>query len=292
MVEMKSILAVTDLTPASDAALTTAAALADASQCSLHVINGAPARLPFSDFMRMTFSPRGFAKNAAEIIDNQIARTMGESRHVTRDVFVDSFARMILHIAQQKRASLIVLSRSLNLDLIEALTERSDIATMVVAQEALQLPIRSAALPLMSAVPNRNALLAASVWVEALGGLRYEQLGAEPPPVDLELVQIAPISAATGSAAGVIRTTLQTEPLPGTRGVALSWRAGGADAPQNQLRRIARREDVDLVIVTLRKKRRGAARPQMRNTHRLLIHSSRAPVLIVPVAAARALAAA
>lgn len=234
MRDLRSILAITDLSPASDAALSAAAGLASASDIPLHVVNGPPARLSFREFLQMTFAPRAFVKRATQLLDAQVRRTMNAAR-VTQDVYPDSFSQLLIQLAHEKRAGLIVLSRSLNADAIEAILERSQLPTMVVDAK-LRLPVRRVVMPVTAA--NQHALAEARSWIFRLAAPSYGL-------AELEVVQLA--------------------------------------QPVKEIRRIAKRDDVDLIISTLRRQRRGAFSARLTGLKRALVRKSKAPVLIIPI---------
>ena len=287
MRELKSIFAITDLTPASDACLNTAAALASAANAALHVVNGPPAQLPFRDFMRITFAPRAFMKRAAELMDAQIRRTARNLDNIRQEIHADSFSQLFIHLAHERNADLIVLSRSLSIDLIEAIAERSQLPTMVV-HDALRMPVRRVVMPLASAVPSQHALAEARSWIDRLAALDHDQVEVDA-DVHLDLVQIAHISAASVNAAGLIRATLRTETSQDQSSLKLSWRPGTAETPMKQIRRVATRGDVGLIVSPMRPRHPGAVTGRLNNTNKALIRMCRSPLLIIPVAGSNSL---
>jgi nucleotide-binding universal stress UspA family protein len=244
MREFNSILAITDLSPASDAALSTAASLASAAGIPLHVVNGPAGRLSFREYVQMTFAPRAFMKRATQLLDAQVRRTTNTSG-VTQEVHVDSFSELLIQLAHEKSVGLIVLSRSLNADAIEAIVERSQLPTMVVDAK-LRLPVRQVVMPITSAAPNQHALAEAKSWVYRLAAPSHSV-------ADLEVIQVT--------------------------------------HPAKQIRRIANRDDVDLIVTTLRPTRRGAIHARLTGSKRALLRSSKAPVLIIPGIGKRSLTA-
>jgi nucleotide-binding universal stress UspA family protein len=236
MRELKSILAITDLSPAADAALSTAASLAVAADIPLHVVNGPPTRLSFSEFLHMTFAPRAHLKRAAQLLDAQVRRTMNPSK-VTQEVYVDSFSQLLIHTAHEIRAGLIVLSRTLNADAIEAIVERSGLPTMVVDAK-LRLPVQRVVMPTGSGGPNPRALAEAKSWVYRLAAPNHEF-------ANLEVVQMA--------------------------------------QSVKQIRRIANRDDVDLIVSTVQRRRPGAVNARLTRSTRALLRTAKSPMLIVPI---------
>lgn len=236
MRELKSILAISDLSAASDAAVSTAASLARAADVALHVVNGPSARLSLSEFLQMTFAPRAFMNRATRLLEAQVRRTTN-GFNVTQDVHVDPFSLLLIQIAHEKRAGLIVLSRSLDGDAIEAIVERSQLPTMVVDAK-LKLPVRRVIMPITAAAPNQHALAEANSWVYRLASPGNGR-------AHIEVVRLA--------------------------------------QPMKEMRRIANRDDVDLIVSTLRRKRRGAVTARLTALKRALLRTTRAPVLIIPV---------
>ena len=279
----ESILAVTDLTTTSDAALRTAARLAAKSGPELHVFGSPPAWPGMMVTLRSLLRPTRFAHEQAKALDAQIARTCGVVQTSSRVAETHTLHQLVLQRARAVGADIIVLGRGIDDDLLTAIAERSGLPTLVVGRE-LRGPLERAVLPITSSLPNREAIAGAVRWVEALHRLGCEGDG-EHITTELELVQLAYLPRKSGVAAASIREAVPAAWSGCADPLTLSWRAALGGHPKSRLRAVIAREDHDLIISQMRNRRPGRLRRQLTPANRLTLLEAQTPVLMLPAPA-------
>lgn len=283
MRQTESILAVTDMTSASDASMRTAAALARGMRARLHVFGSPPAWPGVSVTLRSILRPTRFAREQAQALDAQIARTCVDVEISSRVAHTHAFPETVLQHAREVAADIIVLGRQIDGEWLTAIAERSGLPTLVVGSEP-RLPLQRAVLPITWAVPNREAIAEAIRWVEALHKLGCASNG-EHTSTELALLQLAALPNKTGVAAASIRAATPAEWNVCAEPVRLSWRSAPSGHPNSRLRALMARDDHDLIIATMRSRRAGRRRGQLTAANRLTLSEARTPVLVLPAPA-------
>lgn len=193
---IRSVLAATDLTPASDDVLGSAARLARAAGARLHVIHAFDLELsayPGIDGAAPTFPGR--IAEARERLDAQLAHTLPKGmRAESREVVIYAAHRAILERAVAVRADVVFLGphRDRSAGLLGTTADRvirSAPCPCLVVRRPLQLPLRRVLVPIDLSDPAAGALTAALGWCERLGPADAELLL---PPVQLDVVHVIP----------------------------------------------------------------------------------------------------
>jgi universal stress protein E len=173
---IRSVLAATDLTPASDDVLGSAARLARASGARLHVIHAFDLELsayPGIDGSAPTF--QGRIAEAEERLGRQLARTLPEGMQASsRELVIYVAHRAIVDRAAQVQADVIVLGphRSRTSGLLGTTADRvirSAPCPCLVVRRPLELPLWRVMVPMDLSPPSLGALDTALEWVDGLG---------------------------------------------------------------------------------------------------------------------------
>jgi nucleotide-binding universal stress UspA family protein len=193
---IRSVLAATDLTPASDDVLGSAARLARAAGARLHVIHAFDLELsayPGVDGSAPTF--QGRIAEAEERLTRQLARTLPEGMEpASRQVVIYVAHRAIVDRAAQVQADVIVLGphrdhRAGVLGTTADRVIRSARCPCLVVRGPLELPLWRVLVPMDLSAPALRALDTALGWVDALGAVN----GDLPiPAVELDVVHVLP----------------------------------------------------------------------------------------------------
>ncbi|HEX6374017.1 MAG TPA: universal stress protein [Longimicrobium sp.] len=193
---IRSVLAATDLTPASDDVLGSAARLARAAGARLHVIHAFDLELsayPEIDGSAPTFPGR--IAEAHERLDAQLAHTLPEGMEAdSREIVIYVAHRAILDRAAQVQADVIVLGphRDRSAGLLGTTADRvirSAPCPCLVVHHPLTLPLRRVLVPIDLSDPAAGALATALGWCERLGPADAALLL---PPVQLDVVHVIP----------------------------------------------------------------------------------------------------
>jgi nucleotide-binding universal stress UspA family protein len=283
MRQLSSVLAVTDLTAASDAAMRTAARLAQRWNADLHLFGSPPAWPGMAVTLRSIVRPTRFAREQARALDAQIARAGEDVPTRSRVAHTHIFHELIMQRAREVEADIIVLGRCIDADLVAAVAERSGLPTLVVGREP-RLPLQRAVLPITSGGLDRDAIAGAVRWVEALHKLGCESTG-DHTRTELELLQLAQLPRKSGLAAASIREAMPGQWRSCTEPLKLSWRAAPGGHPKSRLRALVAREDHDLIITSMRARRPGRARGRLTAANRLTLMEAESPVLVLPAPA-------
>ncbi len=275
MQNLNAIFVITDLTHASDHALRAGAALARARGARLCVANALPDQLRFEEYLRLMFTPQRFARAQDAALRQQVKRVLGDHNDVHTILNIDPTAEVLTQQAHEFGADLIIVSRAASAELATALAAGARLPVLLVGAE-LTLPIGRAVLPISSPVPNQQAIAAAKLWTQVLGTARDEQTEV----VELELLQMAYISADSGAAGAAVRELRTHESNPQ---VKLAWRASPAELPARQGRRLTERHDVDVVITPLHMRREHSASAKLSPLNRTLLRTCPQAVLILPL---------
>ncbi|HEY0671218.1 MAG TPA: universal stress protein [Longimicrobiales bacterium] len=249
MHKLKSICAITDLTVESDACVAAAAKVAALNGATLHLVNAQPEHLPFRDFIRMTFTPRRYARQLAALMNEQIARTVAGLCPVTAEINVDAFSELLLQQIRDREADLVVVSRSVNAVITQVVIARAQAATIILSRP-LHLPLRRVVLPITTPASHEDSISAASDWVERLSG-----------------------TTADGARSH-----------EGIEFVKAAWRGPRSEHPAELIRRLVDGQDVDLLVVPLRRNYTGRLGTKLSALNRAALATSQAVVLFVPVA--------
>lgn len=196
-VDIRAVLAATDLTEDSDEVLRAAAALAAAAGASLHVIHAFD--LELTAYPELDGAPTfpGRIARAEETLAAQLARVLPDGvRAASGTVVVYVAHRAILDRAADVRADVIVLGPHrgrASADRLLGTTAdrviRSAACPCLVVRGPLTLPLRRVVVPLDLSDPARGALATAAGWVEAFGA-RDPDLAL--PDVELDVVHVVP----------------------------------------------------------------------------------------------------
>jgi nucleotide-binding universal stress UspA family protein len=193
---IRSVLAATDLTPASDDVLGSAARLARASGARLHVIHAFDLELsayPGIDGSAPTF--QGRIAEAEERLGRQLERTLPEGMQASsREIVIYVAHRAIVDRAAQVQADVIVLGphRSRTSGLLGTTADRvirSARCPCLVVRRPLELPLWRVLVPMDLSAPARRALDTTLGWVDALGAGNGE---LPLPAVELDVVHVIP----------------------------------------------------------------------------------------------------
>jgi nucleotide-binding universal stress UspA family protein len=275
--QLQSIIAVTDLTRDSDACLHAAVEIAQSTGARLRVVNAMPGQLPLTEYLRLVFTPNRYAGAQANALQQQLNRVLPDTTQAEVGAHLDPTAEWVVQQARAAHAGLILVSRSVGPELITTIAERAFLPTLIVGQ-ALELPIKRAIMPIATPVPSPEAIALAKTWA---GAFSAHATDGDLHTVELELLQLVYISAASGSAAAAVRALRDSS--DGKPNVKLSWRTASAEAPARQVRRLSAREDADLIITALRIKRERTAGARLSALNRSIVRTCDQPVLILPL---------
>ncbi|MET0395714.1 MAG: universal stress protein [Longimicrobiaceae bacterium] len=195
---IRSILAATDLSDASEVVLRAAGALAARTGAGLHVLHAfdlPPA--PYADaapLLSPTF--QGRLREAEAALDEQVRRTVPDAVEVaSRGVEVFVAHRAIVERAEAVSADLVVLGphrrRSAPAELLGSTADRvvrTAPVPCLVVREPLGLPLHRVVVPFDLSEPSRGALEVALAWGAALAGPRDEGCA----PLELRVVHVLP----------------------------------------------------------------------------------------------------
>jgi universal stress protein E len=193
---IRSVLAATDLTPASDDVLASAARLARAARARLHVIHAFDLELsPYPDVDGRAPTFPGRIAQAHERLDAQLARARpGRTTVASLEVVIYAAHRAILERAAAVQADVVVLGphRDHAAGLLGTTADRvvrSAPCPCLVVRRPLEIPLRRVLVPIDLSDPAAGALAAAIGWCERLGPADAELLL---PPVQLDVVHVIP----------------------------------------------------------------------------------------------------
>ncbi|HEX8276128.1 MAG TPA: universal stress protein [Longimicrobiaceae bacterium] len=301
----RSILAASDLTPASDGAVRAAAAIAERTGAALHLLHAC-------DFAVVESHGAGAAPSfeeclgaAGAALESQAARAVPPGvRVASRDVTVYATHRAILDQAEAVGAELVVMGPHRSRGRADALwsstAERVVRAARVpclVARGRLQLPFRRVVVAMDLSRPARAALELALGWCGTLGTWEGEIAigGAE-----LRVVHVLPPVFELGSPPferAVVGPRLHEEveaaarAVRGAAAVHLSEEVLWGSDPAHSIVRYARQERADLLVVAASGP--GALRRALqRSVSAEVSRAAPCPVLLLPPAAWCAQAAA
>jgi universal stress protein E len=193
---IRSVLAATDLTPASDDVLGSAARLARAGGARLHVIHAFDLELsayPGIDGSAPTF--QGRVAEAEERLGQQLARTLPEGMEAaSREVVIYVAHRAIVDRAAQVQADVIVLGphRTRTAGLLGTTADRvirSAPCPCLVVRRPLELPLWRVLVPMDLSRPSLGALDTALEWVDGLGAGNGD---LPVPAAEVEVVHVIP----------------------------------------------------------------------------------------------------
>jgi nucleotide-binding universal stress UspA family protein len=193
---IRSVLAATDLTPASDDVLGSAARLARASGARLHVIHAFDLELsayPDIDGSAPTF--QGRIAEAEERLGRQLERTLPEGMQASsREIVIYVAHRAIVDYAAQVQADVIVLGphRSPGAGVLGTTADRvirTAPCPCLVVRRPLELPLWRVLVPMDLSAPALGALDMALGWVDALGAGTAELPIST---VELDVVHVIP----------------------------------------------------------------------------------------------------
>jgi nucleotide-binding universal stress UspA family protein len=258
---IRSVLAATDLTEASDDVLRAAAALASAAGAKLHVIHAFDLDLTAYPELEGPPTFHGRIAQAERALAAQLARTLPEGvETATREVMIYMAHRAILDRAAGVGADVIVLgphrSRVAS-DRVMGTTAdrviRSAACPCLVARGPLPLPLRRVMAPLDLSDPARGALSAALGWIGALGAGDPE---LALPAAELDVVHVVPRLFASEELP-VNRATIgprlheQVEKAVAEHGwgIAVREELVWGDSPAEEIVRYAREQRADLVVL-------------------------------------------
>lgn len=260
--EIRSILAATDLTVASDEVLRAAGALALATGAALHVVHAFD--LELSPYPGMDVGPATFPGRIAEAgsrLALQLSRTLPAGlAEGTREVVIYVAHRAILDRAEDVGADLVVIGphrggpgsgRLLGTTADRVI--RAARCPCLVVRGRLSLPLRRVLVPLDLSEPARGALETAFGWIDELGtrGADLDLAAAE-----LDVVHVVPSLFASGDLP-VHRATIgprlhaELERSIPDHSPAISVREEllWGDGPAEEVLRYAERERCDLVVM-------------------------------------------
>jgi nucleotide-binding universal stress UspA family protein len=262
-VPTRSILAATDLTPASDGAVRTAAAVAERTGAALHLIHACDFAVVHDLGGSTASSFEGHLHAAAEALEAQAARAVPAGVEVaSREVTVYTTHRAILDQADAVGAETVVMGPHRSRGRMDALwsstAERVVRAARVpclVARGRLQLPFRRVVVAMDLSRPARGALELAMGWCGTLGTWAGEIAicGAE-----MRVVHVLPDVFELGSPSfdrAVVGPRLHEEveatvrAVRGTAGVHVSEEVLWGSDPALSIVRYARQEQADLLVV-------------------------------------------
>ena len=193
---IRSVLVATDLTPASDDVLGSAARLARATGARLHVIHAfdlEPSGYPGIDGTAPTF--QGRIAEAHQRLNTQLAHTLPKGMQVaSREIVIYAAHRAIVERAAAVQADVIVLGphRDRSAGLLGTTADRvirSASCPCLIVRRPLKLPLRRVLVPIDLSEPAAGALAAALEWCERLGPADADLLL---PPVQLDVVHVIP----------------------------------------------------------------------------------------------------
>lgn len=261
---LRTIVAATDLTDASDEVLRAAAGLARGTGAALHVVHAFD--FPPSPYVEDTAEIatfQGRIDDAERALDAQLARTVPPEVAVAgRRLEIYAAHRAVTEYADAVQADLIVLGphtrRQLEIGFLGTTADRvvrTAAAPVLIVRGALRLPFRRAVVPIDLSEKSGGVLDVAIAWAQALGA-RDAELGM--PAAELHIVHVVP--DVFGDAP---RTFAHASVHPGVnREVAAALeRAGGAssvdvreevlwgDKPAAEIAAYAKSEGADLVIL-------------------------------------------
>jgi nucleotide-binding universal stress UspA family protein len=296
-VPTRSILAATDLTPASDGAVRTAAAIAERTGAALHLLHACDFAVVHDPGGVAPPSFEGHMRAAGEALEAQAARAIPAGVEVaSRDVTVYATHRAILDHAEAVRAELVVMGPHRSRGRMDALWSstaervvRASRVPCLVARGRMQLPFRRVVVAMDLSRPARGALELALGWCGKLGTWEGEIAigGAE-----VRVVHVLPHVFELGSPSferAVVGPRLHEEveaaarAVRGAAGVHLSEEVLWGSDPALSIVRYARQERADLVVVAASGP--GALRRALQGS--VSAEVSRAapcPVLLVPPA--------
>lgn len=300
-VPTRSILAATDLTPASDGAVRTAAAIAERTGAALHLLHDCDFAAVHHRAGGAAPSFEGHLRAAAEALEAQAARTVPPwVRVASRDVTVYATHRAILEQAEAVGAELVVMGPHRSRGRLDALrpstAERVVRAARVpclVARGRSQLAFRRVVVATDLSRPARGALELALGWCRSLGP---REGGIAVGGAETRVVHVLPHVFEPGSPPlerAVVGPRLHEEveaaarAVRGAAGVHLSEEVLWGSDPALSIVRYARQERADLLVVAA--SGRGALRRVLQGS--VSAEVSRAapcPVLLVPPALWRA----
>jgi nucleotide-binding universal stress UspA family protein len=261
---LRTIVAATDLTEASDEVLRAAAGLARDTGAALHVVHAFD--FPPSPYVedagdQVTF--QGRIDDAERALDAQLARTVPlDVPIVGRRMEIYAAHRAITEYAGAVHADLVVLGphtrRELEIGFLGTTADRvvrTAAAPVLIVRGALRLPFRRTVVPIDLSEKSGGVLDVALAWAQALGA-RDAELGI--PAAELHIVHVVP-----DVFAGAPHPFGHASVHPGVnREVAAALeRAGGAssvdvreevlwgDKPAAEIAAYARSEGADLVIL-------------------------------------------
>lgn len=257
---IRSVLAATDLTPASDDVLGSAARLARASGARLHVIHAFDLELsayPGIEGSVPTF--QGRIAEAEERLGRQLARTLPEGMEASsREVVIYVAHRAIVDRAAQVQADVIVLGphRNRTSGLLGTTADRvirSAPCPCLVVRRPLELPLWRVLVPMDLSAPAGRALDTALGWVDGLGA------GNGDLPVsaaEVEVVHVIPRFLRSGPLPAShttigLRLSEQVESLLAERGSAVPVRAEllWGDGAAGEIVRYAEQQAAGLIVL-------------------------------------------
>ncbi|HEX2209093.1 MAG TPA: universal stress protein [Longimicrobium sp.] len=210
---IRSVLAATYLTPASDDVLGGAARLARATDARLHVIHAFDLELsayPGVEGGAPTF--QGRMAQAEERLSAQLGQTVpGGMEAASREIVIYTAHRAILERAAQVRADVIVLGahRHRGAGLLGTTADRvirAATCPCLVVRRPLGLPLRRVLVPVDLSAPARGALAEALRWSEALGAADPDLPLAR---VEVEVVHVMP-RALEGAELASVHATVES----------------------------------------------------------------------------------
>ncbi|HEX6939791.1 MAG TPA: universal stress protein [Longimicrobiales bacterium] len=292
---LRSVVVATDLSTQSDAALRTAAAIAELTGAALHVVHAyeLEAVRGEAEEAPATFPER--VATAERRLDAQIAREVPASVPVaSRCVEVYLPEKAILERARAVSADLIVLGRHRGGASRAILGTTADhvvhasVVPCLVAPGAPRLPLRTVVAPMDPSKPAPAVAQLALAWASSLG-----TLGTRPPGTALHLLAVLPEETAPKEGLEVtVQAALEEALAPefeaarAPRNVAVQWAVSLDDSPAAGILRYA--GDVDADLLVLGTSAPGAVRRiVLGSVASAVAKASTHPVLLVPMAQLR-----
>ncbi|HEU4455704.1 MAG TPA: universal stress protein [Longimicrobium sp.] len=259
--QIRSVLAATDLTRASDDVLRAAAGLASAAGAKLHVVHAFDLDLTPYPELEGPPSFHGRFTQAEDALAAQLARTLPPGVEVaSREVVIYLAHRAILDRAAEVAADVVVLGPHRGRPPIDRLLGatadrviRSAACPCLVVRGPLSLPLRRVVAPLDLSDPARGALSTALGWIGALGASDPE---LALPDAELDVVHVVPRLFASEDLP-VNRATIgprlheQVEEAVAEHGwgIAVREELVWGDTPAEEIVRYAREQGADLVVL-------------------------------------------